>query len=92
MSDQFLGKPNNRKRKGGGDGHANDAADERDEVGGGVRVLLYNLGDMVIHLYTFHGPNDAKEYPRPNQHDEDAKKQQKVRFRTGRRSFYIWTV
>jgi len=83
MSDQFLGKPNDRKRKGGGDSHANDAADERDEVGGGVRVFLYNLGDMVIHLYTFLGPNDAKEYPRPNQHDEDAKKQQNVEYPTG---------
>jgi len=48
-----------------------------------VRVFLYNLGDMVIHLYTFLGPNDAKEYPRPNQHDEDAKKQQNVEYPTG---------
>ena len=83
ICDQFLGKPNDRERKGGGDGHANDAADERDEVGGGVRVFYNNLGDIFIHLYTFLGPNDAKEYPRPNQHDEDAKKQQNVEYPTG---------
>jgi len=83
IRDQFLGKTNDRKGKGGGDGHVDDAADERDEVGGGVWVFLYNLGDMVIHLYTFLGPNDAKEYPRPNQHDESAKKQQNVKYPTG---------
>jgi len=102
ICDQFLGKTNDRKRKEGGDGHGDDAADERDEVGGRVRVFLYNLGDMVIHLYTILGPNDAKEYPRPNQHDENAKKQQNVEYPTGcfgsglpfgiaHRFFGIWT-
>ena len=83
ICDQFLGKTNDRKRKEGGDGHGDDAADERDEVGGRVRVFLYNLGDIVIHLYTFLGPNDAKKYPRPNQHDENAIKQQNVEYPTG---------
>ena len=58
MGDQFLGQTNDRKRKGGGDDHGDDAADERYEVGGGVRV--FNLGDMIIHLYAFLGPNNAK--------------------------------
>jgi len=90
MGDQFLRKSNDRKGKEGGDYHRNNAADERDDVGGGLRVFPYNPGDTVIHLYAFLGPNDAKEYPRPNQHDEDAKKQQNVGSRTG--VFHSWDV
>jgi len=90
MGDQFLRKSNDRKGKEGGDDHRKNAADERDDVGGGLRVFPYNPSDTVIHLYAFLGPNDAKEYPRPNQHDEDAKKQQNVGSRT--RVYYFGSV
>ena len=83
IRDQLLGKTNDRKGKEGADDEGDDAADERDAVGGALRVFLYNLGDTVVHLYTLVGPNDAQKYPRPNQHDEDAKKQQKVESQTG---------
>jgi hypothetical protein len=67
-----------REGKESSDDHGDDAADERDEVGCGVRVVCYDFGEMIVHLYTFLGPNRAKEYPRPNEHDEDAKKQEKI--------------
>ena len=72
MGDQFLGKTNDREREEGADNHGDDTADERDEISGGLRVVFDNLGDVDVHLYTFLSPNDAKEYPRPYEHDEDA--------------------
>lgn len=70
---QFLGKTDDCEGKEGTDEHGDNAADERDEVGRGVWVFCYDFGDMVGHLYTVLGPNDAKENPRPDQHIEDAK-------------------
>lgn len=88
ICDQFLGEPNDRDGKEGADNHGDDAADERDEVCSGMGVVCYNFGHMVAHLYTLLGPNDAKEYPGPNEHNKDAKKPKKVkevdaRLRTG---------
>jgi len=72
--DKFLGKANDCKGKEGSNDHRDDGADEGDEVGCGMRVIRYDFGDMVAHLYTFLGPDDTEEYPRPNQHDDDGKK------------------
>ena len=37
-----------------------------------MRVVLGDVGEMVVHLYTSLGPHHAKENPRPNKHDSDA--------------------
>ena len=50
IRDQFLGKTNDRKGKKAADDQGDDAADERDAVGSGLRVFSYSLGDTVIHL------------------------------------------
>lgn len=76
--DEFLGKTSDCEGKEAGDDHGDDVADERDEVGRGVRVVSYDVGDVVVHLYTVLGPNHAKEYPGPQKHNEDAKKQENV--------------
>ena len=95
MGDQFLGKTNDREREEGADNHGDDAADERDEIGSGMRVVCDNLGDVVVHLYTFLSPNDTKEYPRPYEHDEDAKQHKNipnVRPRSGERCRFFEIV
>jgi len=76
--DPFLGKTNDRRGKEGGDDYGDDVGDECEQEGGDMWVFLYKLGVAVIHLYTFLDPNYAKEYPRPKQHGEDEKKQQKI--------------
>jgi len=75
---QFLGKTDDSEGKEGTNQHGDDAADECDEVGGGVWVPCYDICDMVGHLYTVLGPNGAKKYPRPDQHNEGGKKQEKI--------------
>ena len=48
------------------------SGNERNEIRGGMRVVLGGIGEMVVHLYTTLGPHHAKENPRPNKHDSDA--------------------
>ena len=36
-----------------------------------MRVIRDDIGKVVIQLNTFLGPNHAKEYPRPDQHNVD---------------------
>lgn len=71
---QFLGKTNGCERKEGGNDCRDEGADERNQVGCALRVVSYNFGDTIVHLDAFLGPNNAKEYPRPNQHDRDRAK------------------
>ena len=68
----FLGKTKNRSGKGDADDDADDIAEERYEEANPLGVVFYNLCDVVAHLYPTPSPNYGEEYPRPQQHDEDA--------------------
>ena len=72
----FPGKTNNRNGKEDADDDADDVAEERDEEANPLRVIFYNLCDVVTHLYTT--MNCGKEYPRPQQHDQDVTQQAHV--------------
>ena len=71
IRDPFLGETNDRKGEEGANDHVYDVTEEREEVVGALRVVLYNLCERVTYLDTLPGKNYDEEYQRPEQHDED---------------------
>jgi hypothetical protein len=74
----FLGKTKNRSGKDDADNDADNVGKECYEEANPLGVVFYNPCDMVTHPYTILMPNCSEEYPRPQQHDEDANQEAHV--------------
>lgn len=71
----FLGKTDHCGGKEDADDDADGVSEECYDEASPLRMVSYKVCDAVIRLYATQSPNCGDEYPRPQQHNEDASKQ-----------------